>query len=163
MNWTIFTLRSVRLQVAQWLKRRENRLKLKTEVIEQRKARAAQVRTRGRWVEKGEKNTKYFLNLENSTANVKIIDSLINEGAQLVTDQKDIMKMQRDYYAKSYRKNISDVNMMDKIYYFLGKTRTPHLSQEQTTGCEWHVLREEVLYVLKQMKNDLLQELMEWQ
>ena len=66
----------------------------------------------------------YFLNLENSTANVKIIDSLINEGAQLVTDQKDIMKMQRDYYAKSYRKNISDVNMMDKINSFWGNTRT---------------------------------------
>ena len=37
----------------------------------QHKARAAQVRARGRRVEKGEKNTKYFLNLENSTANGK--------------------------------------------------------------------------------------------
>lgn len=163
MNWTILTLRSVCLQVAQWLKRRENRLKLKIEVTEQHKARAAQVRARSRWVEKGEKNTKYFLNLENSTTNVKIIDSLRNEAAQLVTDQKDMMKMQRDYYAKSYRKNISDVNMMDKINSFWGNTRTPGLSQEQTTGCEGPVLRKEVLYALQQMKNDLLQELMESQ
>ena len=44
MEWTILTLRSVRLQVAQWLKRRENRLKLKTEVTQQHKARAAEVR-----------------------------------------------------------------------------------------------------------------------
>ena len=29
MNWTILTLHAVRLQVAQWLKRRENRLKFK--------------------------------------------------------------------------------------------------------------------------------------
>ena len=61
MNWTILTLRSVCLQVAQWLKRRENRLKLKIEVTEQHKARAAQVRARSRWVEKGEKNTKWHL------------------------------------------------------------------------------------------------------
>ena len=43
--------------------------------------------------------------------------------------------------------------MMDKINSFLGNTWTPHLSQEQTTGCEGSVLREEVLYALKQMKN----------
>ena len=63
MNWTILMLRSVLLQVAQWLKRRKNKLKLKIEVTEQHKARAAPVRARGRWVEKGEKN-KYFLNLD---------------------------------------------------------------------------------------------------
>ena len=95
-------------------------------MTEQHKARASQVRARGHWVKKGEKNTKYFTDLENSTANVKIK----HKAAQLVTDQKDIMKMQRDYYAKSYRKNISNVNMTDKINSFLGNTRTPHLSQE---------------------------------
>ena len=73
------------------------------------------------------------------------------------------MKMQRDYYAKSYRKNISDVNMMNKINSFLENTRTPHLSQEQTTSCEGRILREEVRYALKQMKNDVLPELMESQ
>ena len=51
---------------------------------------------------------------------------------------------------------------MDKTNSFLGNTRTPHLSRGQTTGCEGPVLRE-VLYALKQMKNDLLQELMESQ
>ena len=64
MNWTILTLHAVHLQVAQWLKRRENRLKLKKEVTEQHKARASQVRARGHWVKKGEKNTKYFLTLK---------------------------------------------------------------------------------------------------
>ena len=64
-------------------------------MIEQHKARAVQVRVRARWLKKEEKNTKYFLNLEKSRANVKIIDSLINDSGQLVTDQKDIMKMQR--------------------------------------------------------------------
>ena len=42
---------------------------------------------------------------------------------------------------------------MDKINSFWGNTWTPHLSREQTTGCEGSVLREEVLYALKQMKN----------
>jgi len=41
------------------------------------------------------------------------------------------MKMQRDYYAKSYRKNISDVNMMDIINSFLENTRIPHSPQNR--------------------------------
>ena len=73
---------------------------------------------------------------------LKLFDSLINEADQPATDQKDIMNMQRGYYAKLYRKKISDVNMTDNINSFLGNTRTPHLSPEQTTGCEGPVLRE---------------------
>ena len=142
---------------------KREQVKLKIEMTEQHKARSVQVRARARWLKKEEKNTKYFLNLEKSRANVKIIDSLINDSGQLVTDQKDIMKMQRDYSANLYIKKISDVNMMDKINSFWGNTRTPHLSRGQTTGCKGPVLREEVLYALKQMKNDLLQELMESQ
>ena len=94
---------------------KREQVKLEIEMIEQHKARAAQVRARARWLKKGEKNTKYFLNLEKSRANVKIIDSLINDSGQFVTDPKDIMKIQRDIYATLYRKKISDVNMMDKI------------------------------------------------
>ncbi len=73
MNWTILTLRSVCLQVAQWLKRRENRLKLKIEVTEQHKARAAQVRARGRWVEKGENNTSISWTLKTRQQMLKLL------------------------------------------------------------------------------------------
>ena len=40
--------------------------KLKLELLEGHKARAAQVRARAQWVQKGEKNTQFFLNLEKS-------------------------------------------------------------------------------------------------
>ena len=40
---------------------KREQVKLKIEVTEQHKARAAQVRARARWLEKGEKNAKYFI------------------------------------------------------------------------------------------------------
>ena len=40
---------------------KREQVKLKIEVIEQHKARAAQVRARARWLEKGEKNIKSFI------------------------------------------------------------------------------------------------------
>ena len=53
--------------------------KLKLELLEQRKAHAAQVRARAKRVEKGEKNTSFqnTLNLEKSTANARIMWEII--------------------------------------------------------------------------------------
>ena len=53
--------------------------KLKLELLEQRKAHAAQVRARANRVEKGEKNTSFqnTLNLEKSTANARIMWEII--------------------------------------------------------------------------------------
>ena len=69
-----------------------------------------------------------------------------------VTSQKNILSVQRNYFADLYKKKVSGVNMMAKIYYFMKDTSIPHISGEQRKSCEGAPLESEVLSVLKQMK-----------
>ena len=57
----------------------QNQIKIKIELLEQQKSRGAQVRTRVKWVEEGEKNAKYFLNLDESRAKLKIMERVTDE------------------------------------------------------------------------------------
>jgi len=129
------------------------RIKLEIELLEQYKARAAQTRARVKWIESGEKNTKYFLNLEKSKANGKIMDCVKNENGNIVTKQSDIMKVQQNYFANLYKKKVDGLDMTDKIDRFLNNTSLPNLLQEQRDCCEGEVSVGELLSALKQMKN----------
>ena len=67
---------------------KRHQIKIKIELFEQQKFRAAQVHARVKWVEEGEKNTKYFLNLEKSRANSKIMEKVIDENGHTVTNKQ---------------------------------------------------------------------------
>ena len=67
---------------------KRDQIKMEIELFEQQKSRAAQVRARVKWVEEGEKNTKYFLNLEKSRANSKIMEKVIDENGHTVTNKQ---------------------------------------------------------------------------
>ena len=49
------------------------------------------VRTRARWTELGEKNTKYFLTLESKHARKKAINRLVGEEGVVLTDPEQIL------------------------------------------------------------------------
>lgn len=131
---------------------REN-LKLKIELVEQCKARAAQVRARAKWVEQGEKNTKYFLNLEKARANAKIMDSIQCESGEVITDQREILNAQKNYYADLYRKKVNVENMDEKVDQFLSDVTTLQISDFQRNECEGLITENEALAALKQMKS----------
>jgi exonuclease III len=133
--------------------RRKEHVKLQIEVIEQYNARSAQTRARARWIELGEKNTSFFLNLEKSQANSKILSSVKNESGDLITKQEDIMKYQKDFYANLYKKRVNSNNMQEKINHFLDNAHVPQLSNDQRKSCEGVLLATEVLNALKEMKN----------
>ena len=56
----------------------------------EKKAKGAAIRSRAKWVEFGEKNTKYFLNLEKSRRGNKSINKIKNTKGTLVTEQQAI-------------------------------------------------------------------------
>ena len=68
----------------------------------QNDAKEAAVRSRARWTEFGEKNSRYFLGLEKWHNDKKFIQSLKNEQEDLMNDQKLIFEELINFYKKLY-------------------------------------------------------------
>ena len=77
---------------------------LKTELqsIYEEKGRAAIFRSKCRWVEKGERPTKYFFNLEKRNYNRKTITVLRIEGETTTNNESQILEAIEKYYNELY-------------------------------------------------------------
>jgi exonuclease III len=114
-------------------------------------ARSAQVRSRTKFVEEGEKNTKYFLNLEKARANAKIMDRLKTSDGATVVNQHDILKEQTSFYSAIYKKK-GDFNE-NKANDFIRGATIPHISDEQKSDLETELTLNEITRALSTMKN----------
>ena len=63
------------------------------------------IRSRAKWMDEGEKPTKYFLNLENRHYTNKTIPKLIKEESIEITDQKNILLEIEKFYSTLYKAN----------------------------------------------------------
>ena len=127
------------------------RIKLHLEVYTSRAAKSAQVRSRVKFIEEGEKNTKYFLNLEKARANDKIMDRLKTPSG-IITNQSSILEEQVKYY-----KEIHTINRPfkeDELTNFLHDTNVKQISEEQKNTLDSEITEKEFLAALKLMKND---------
>ena len=80
-----------------------NKIKTKLEKISAFKTRGTIIRSRARWYEFGEKNSKYFLNLEKTNHRKKHVTSLINDSGMKITSPKEILKEEETFFQKNYR------------------------------------------------------------
>ena len=88
------------------------------------------VRSRVNWVEKGEKNNKYFLNLEKANKNKSTIRSIVHQNSEVVKDQKTISNEIKEFYEFLYTNK--DVNLSsDDAMTFLDDDAVPKLSYDQ--------------------------------
>ena len=55
-----------------------------------------------KWVEEGEKNTKYDMNFKKSMANSKIMERVTDKKGRTFTKHTDIMNVQRDFFSNQY-------------------------------------------------------------
>ena len=132
------------------LRSRES-VSFKIELIERDKAQSAQTRARIKWIEEGEKNTKYFLNLEKTKASTKLFPSLQIENRTL-TDQLDILNAQKEYFESIYNTQHEAVSE-DNIDAFLQNCTVPQLSSQQKEDCEGLITIPEATLALKTLKN----------
>lgn len=63
------------------------------------------LRSRVKWYEEGEKNTKYFLNLENHQKKKSCIRRIYNEHNKLISNPKEILKELNKFYQNLYSEN----------------------------------------------------------
>ena len=78
------------------------------------KTRDAIVRSRARWYEHGEKNSKYFLNLEQLNYRRKHISSLINHNGTRINDPKEILNEEWNFFKELYSSRNVDPNLIPK-------------------------------------------------
>ncbi len=98
----------------------------------------------------GEKPTKYFFDLEKRNSVAKTITRL-NIDDNIVTNPKEILNAQRDFYKNLYSAKSSNVNMSNQ---FLDQQLINKLNDVQSESCEGQITLHEVKDVLYSMANN---------
>ena len=108
----------------------------------------AMLRTKGVWLEQGERPTKYFLSLEKKRNAERTINMLENEQGNYIVGDRNILKFCKDYFEKVHSsKNISE----ESILAFTEGIDIPVLSDHDRDQCEGLITAEECHEALRNM------------
>ena len=127
--------------------------KQKMEILQIDKTRGAQVRARIKWIEEGERNTKYFCNLEKNRGTKKVMTRLRTTTGEVTTNQSEILQEQVTYYKNLYNQSPTVEDTEDATRRFMQNVNMPTLTENEAEYCEGHVTLEETSAALRQMKN----------
>ena len=117
-------------------------------------AQGAQTRSRVKWIEEGEKNTKFFLGLEKANQNNKLITRLVDEKGQIITKQKELVDYQVKFYRNLFSKKVNFSDVRSQFEDFCENVQIPKLDEESRTSCEGLVDLLEAESALNQLKKD---------
>ena len=109
------------------------------------RARRLIFRSGARWYEEGERNTKYFYNLEKARYNAKTSTKLVLDNGVEVTNDMDILKEQQRFYTDLYAKE-------EGITYKLENTQNIKISAEASERCGREISMEELTSSVISMK-----------
>ena len=130
-----------------------HQIKQKIEVIHTCKTKGAQVRARLKWVEEGEKNTKFFCNLEKLRNSKKIINRLTKESGEVLTNQQEILEEQTAFYKKLYSQQTEATNIEEAVNIFLENEPFQKIDTEEARQCEGNITIEETGAAASKMTN----------
>ena len=102
--------------------------------------------SKAKWHVEGEHNSKYYLSLEKSKANAKTCTVLIDDNNKKITDQKEVLKKQGQFYRTLYTAD-------PQVRFHASNDTGIRLSPEQQVALEEDVSEKELSEALFQMKN----------
>ena len=108
------------------------------------------LRSKVRWHEKGEKNSRYFLNLENRAACKKKVTKLLQEDRTETNDPDLLLK--QEFFSNLYKSQGSSVEKSNCSIFF-NSTNITTLSEEMSNSCEDKIISDECLVALKEFEN----------
>ena len=123
----------------------------KLEKIREKKMQGVITRSKAKWVQEGEKPTKYFCNLENRNFISKTMLKLISDNGKEIHTQDDILKETRSFYQKLYSKRKIENIDLNNIF---SSFNTLKLSIKQQMQLEGILTYEECFTTLKNMNNN---------
>ena len=111
-------------------------INLQRDEISECKPKDAIIRSRARWYNDGEKNTKYFLNLGKRHSKQKTIKCLHLSDNEVVNIDGEILKEAKSFYQKLYSSTVSSTNnQCDEIFFPLGNIETLIEREQNECGC----------------------------
>ena len=111
------------------------------------KAKGLIFRSRVRWFEEGEKNTKYFFALEKARYNAKMCRKIIDEHGHEYTTDEQIMQQQEKFYSALYDKE-------EGVSFSIQNNHNVCLSPTDSDQIDGPISQNELAQALKHMKND---------
>ena len=128
----------------------------KKEIFEIAQAKGAIKRSRAKFIESGEKNTKYFLNLEKSRQSKKIIRAVKCKNGQILIKPNEILSelrtFSKDLMTATDNDDFNDV--YSKLETFMGDIPHPILSESDKQFLEAPLTIEEFESALKGLNSD---------
>ena len=128
--------------------------RLRLQKIMQYKTKGAILRSKVRWHESGERNTRYFYNLEKQNYEKKTMTKLKRSNGTFTSDQFQILREQMDYYKRLYTSDKQPENLNDSESAF--SENIAPLDDTDKLMCEGKVSAEECLKALNDFKNEKL-------
>ena len=125
--------------------------KLQLEEIIAYKTQGAILRSKVKWYNEGEKNTKYFHNLEKRHFNSKTIRYLQSANGKRLSTDVEILEEAKNYYERLYTTATVDVNVYDNI--FFPEVPETKLGNNKKESCEGLLSATECLESLKTMES----------
>ena len=122
------------------------------EAIYDKRAEGIIVRSRANWVENGEKNTQYFINLEKRNQRQKTITKLQTDSGNIITNNKDILLAEKKYFENIYSsRNLPSLDLQQKLPLL---SELPKLTDDSKKNIEGLISLQECLDALKTLKNN---------
>ena len=122
------------------------------ETIQIDKTRGAAIRSRTKWIEQGEKNLKYFLNLEKSRASSNTITMLNSEAPS--GDPVTVLKTIKNHFQTVYKKDNSITNINPSVKEYLQNCEYPTLDIPDKDYCDTPLSIEELDQSLNSLNNN---------
>ena len=103
-------------------------------------------KSRTRWYEEGERNTKYFFNLEKSRYNAKTCMKVLKEDGELITEEKEILEELEKYYRDLYKKE-------DGVSFNITNTLNHVISEQDYEDCKRLLSEAELKQAVDKLKS----------
>ena len=122
-----------------------NKLESALEAVINNECEGAKVRSRARWIEEGEKPTRFFFRLERKRAEKNIFESLFNESGEEKFSHNDIELILVDFYKALFSKDSLNMQIQTQIIDDLDLS----LSDLEREQCEGLFTKDELSAALK--------------
>lgn len=134
------------------VKKAYNYLKFQYEVLNEHYMKGLQIRSKTKWIEEGEKSTKYFLNLEKNNAYRKSVSKLVNSDGNIITSQDLIIDEEIKFFSNLYKSQ--GTTPIESFNDFFDNVNTPELNDDDKELCNGALTMDECFNALRAMDHN---------